>query len=40
MKTQQFWHSLEEKTDLLEKYLLTLDVNEVSYGIDRLLVEL
>lgn len=30
MQTQNYWHSLEEKTDLLEKYLQTIGVNEVS----------
>ncbi|OQR70093.1 hypothetical protein BIW11_11856 [Tropilaelaps mercedesae] len=29
MKTQNFWHSLEEKTELLKSYLETLNIQEV-----------
>ncbi|XP_022672482.1 uncharacterized protein LOC111263253 isoform X2 [Varroa jacobsoni] len=29
MKTQNYWHSLEEKTDLLKSYLEAIDVKEV-----------
>lgn len=30
MKTQNYWHSLEEKTDLLKSYLEAIDVKEVN----------